>query len=105
MRIRIELRRNKGEWIARFRKQTGIVGQLATGRKEVEGRPVMYLHLAPVEPRQGLEPEPSPILFEPRITQVNGDEFRVMGWERVDLAIHLQEWDCEIVPAGKVGYR
>jgi len=105
MRVRIELRRNKGEWIARFRKQTGVVGQLSTGRKEVDGRSVLYLHLSQVERKCGLDAEPSPILFEPRITQVDGDEFRVMGWERVDLAIHLQEWDCEIVPSGCVGYR
>lgn len=71
----------------------------------MEGRPVLYLHLTEVERTCGFEPQPSPILFEPRITQVSGDEFRVMGWERIDLAIHLQEWDCEIVPPGKVGYR
>jgi hypothetical protein len=105
MRIRVELRRDRGEWIARFRPQIGIVGRLSTGRQEVQGRSVLFLHLSSVEPRQGAEPAPSPVLFEPRITMVDGDEFRVMGWELVDQAIHLQEWDCEIVPTGRVGYR
>ena len=44
----------------------------------------------------GLE-RPWPLLFEPRITALMGNEFKFIGWERCDRAWVLQEWDCELL--------
>jgi hypothetical protein len=33
MRVRVELRRDQGEWVARFRKQADLIGESATERR------------------------------------------------------------------------
>ncbi len=100
MRVRVELRRNAGRFIARFRKTEGFTGDLMTSRKEVWDRQIPYLTIS-LEPRQGYPNErlPGPELFEARVTEVTGEAIRFMGWEITkDLCWCVQEWDCEILP-------
>ncbi len=105
-RVRVERRRNAGRWIARFRKQTGFVGQLATGRREIEGRVFSYLYLTSMEPStHGVPPPATPLLFEPRIWDILGSEFHLLGSEYHELSWTLQEWDCEFLELGQSGYR
>jgi hypothetical protein len=38
-----------------------------------------------------------PELFEPKLVSWSGDEFKFIGFERMDRAWVLQEWDCELL--------
>lgn len=99
MRVRVELRRDAGRFIARYRKTDGFTGELMTMRKMVWDRQVQCLTIR-LEPRQGYPNEslPGPELFESKITEVSGDSIRFMGWEITkDLCWCVQEWDCEIL--------
>jgi len=100
MRCRVELRRNQGAWVARFRKQIDLIGELETGRREVDGRSVLFLHLLQMESPNGL-PVQSPVLYEPRVTDVLEDEIRFLGYERAPApgrSWHLQQWDVFLLP-------
>ncbi|MDM0076924.1 hypothetical protein QTH90_21120 [Variovorax sp. J2P1-59] len=95
MRVRVELRRNQGAWIARFRKQVDLIGELETGRREFDGRSVMFLHLLQMESPNGL-PVESPVLYDPKVTDVVDDEIRFLGFERAPPPSRvwtLQQWD------------
>ena len=97
MRVRVELRRQAGRFIPRFRPQAGFVGQLVAIRQKVQDREVRCLRVE-CEPRQGYPGERviGPVLYDVKIGDVmlveNGLE--LIGFEVVDGAIHLQEWDC-----------
>jgi hypothetical protein len=95
MKVRVELRRDRGRWIARYRKRAGVVGDLTTRRKVVHDRGVYYLTL------DGCESTPE--LYEPRVTEIFGDEMRFSGWEQTaDLAWVMQEWDVVLLPEPRV---
>jgi hypothetical protein len=98
MKVRVELRRKEGRFIARYRPQTGFTGHLITARKTVQDREVMYLSVRVDFPpgETDLRP-PGPELFEARITAVQDNEIRFMGWEVDDLSWHVQEWDCFVL--------
>lgn len=99
MRVRVELRRDAGRFIARFRKTEGFTGDLVTMRKMVWDRQVPYLTIN-VEPRQGYPSVrlPGPELFEARVTEVTGEVIRFMGWEITpELCWCVQEWDCTVL--------
>lgn len=99
MRVRVELRRQAGRFIARFRKTEGFTGDLTTMRKMVWDRQVPYLtiHLEPRQGHPGLR-LPGPELFEARVTEVSGDMIRFMGWEITpELCWCVQEWDCTML--------
>ena len=98
MRVRVELRRERGEWIARFRPQTGYTGTLALKHKVVDERQVQYLTVH-CEPRQGYPGErlPGPELFDPRLIGVTDDQLRFAGIELVERAWHAQQWDCFVL--------
>ncbi|RYH40009.1 MAG: hypothetical protein EON54_18610, partial [Alcaligenaceae bacterium] len=81
MRVRIELRRQDGVWIARFRKAVEMRGELISGIKEMGGRMALFVHLAPVELHPGQAPFVSPVLYEPKFASAFGNEFRLQGWE------------------------
>jgi hypothetical protein len=107
MRVHVELRRDAGRFIARFRKQEGFTGELLTRRKTLPDRTVVYLTVD-VEPKQGYPNEipPGPVLFEPRLIEVFGEDFRLTGWEITpDMAWHVQEWDCTVIDKRPERYR
>ena len=96
MRARVELRRSGGHFIPRFRPQTGFVGQLVSDRRKVQDREIRCLRVL-CEPRQGYPNETmvGPVLYDVRIGDVmlSADGLELIGFEVVDGAIHLQEWD------------
>lgn len=98
MRVRVELRRHAGKWIARFRKDEGYTGRLIVTHKTVQDRqiPCLTVH---VEPPQGYPHErpPGPELFEFKLTDALEDQLRFSGWELIDGCGHLQQWDCYLL--------
>ena len=106
MRVRVELRRNAGRFIARWVKTTGATGEMVNRRKAVWDRQVPYLTIY-VEPRQGYPNEnvPGPELFEPKVTAVTDDGFCLMGWEITpELCWCVQEWDCTVLDIQRPGH-
>ena len=99
MRVRVELRRNAGRFIARFRKTEGFTGELMTMRKMVWDREVPFMTIS-LDPKQG-HPNvrlQGPELFEARVTEVTGELIRFMGWEITpELCWCVQEWDCTVL--------
>lgn len=102
MRVRVELRRNKGEWLARFRPQAGFPGELVLRRVGVHDREVCCLTVK-VEPRQGFPEEviAGPELYDFRLTDVLQDQLRFAGFEIVERAWHAQQWDCFVLPGSR----
>lgn len=100
MRYRVELRRESGVFIPRFRPQEGVRGEMVTRRQHlIDDRWVVYVTIQ-CEPRpSSIQPIPeAPRLYEPRIIDSPPGEWRLMGWEIVGKAIHCQEWDCFELP-------
>lgn len=95
MRVRIELRRNQGQWVARFRKQTGFTGVLLVGHKSVQDRQIAFLTVR-VDYAQGFPDvrPPGPELYEFKLTDVLADQIRFSGWEIIDRTWFGQQWDC-----------
>lgn len=66
-------------------------GRLRMAFKEVEDRRIPCLILDDAD-------RPSwPLLFEPRCVSLIGKDMRWLGFEYVDRAWHMQEWDCEVL--------
>lgn len=63
-----------------------------TVRREHHDRQVWCLQLTDCETAK-------PELYEPRLTNVFGNEIRFMGWEITsEGAWVVQEWDCVLLP-------
>ena len=105
MRVRVELRRRNGIFLPRFKPQTGTKGQLKLVREEVHGRPTSILCLYPEQTQYTVRMAPfgddedvqaahRMALFEARITYVDEDQLRFLGFETaVNRAWVVQEWD------------
>lgn len=100
MRVRVELRRSGGSFIPRYRPQTGFTGQLVSERRKLQDREFRCLRVL-CEPRQGYPKESveGPVLYEVRFGEVMlaADGFEVYGFEVVNGAAHLQEWDVYLL--------
>ncbi|WP_218509746.1 hypothetical protein [Variovorax sp. dw_308] len=95
MRVRIEMRGKDGVWLAKFRKQVEIRGELVCGLREMGGRPVAFVHLSPLELLPNQAAYATPVLFEPKLCAAAGEEFSLQGWEQTEeRAWCAQEWDC-----------
>ncbi len=96
--MRVELRREKGEWIARFRPQTGFTGTLQVRHKVLDDRQLPYLTVL-CEPTQGYPGSrpPGPELFDFRLLEVLEDQLRFAGIEVIDRAWCAQQWDCFVL--------
>ena len=91
MRVQVRLRRDGGVYRQPYGQGHTGVGQLAmVYRPGSHDRPVPVLRLLGVG-------RAWPELFEPRLVDWMGKEFKFLGWERYGRAWVLQEWDCEVL--------
>lgn len=66
--------------------------------REVDGRLTPMLYLTRIERVCGNDPVPSPELYAPEFLDFSDYEFKLKGFEIVDLHQHVQEWDVKILP-------
>lgn len=109
MRVRVELRRDQGVFIPRYRPHNGYKGDLRLRHEDVGGRHIYVLCLYPHETQFTVRVAPfgeeehyeqlhRMELFEARITSVNDNELRFLGYEPTKTkAWVVQEWDVELL--------
>ena len=89
MRVTVHLRREGGV----FRQPYGLGGKasgdLHLTHVTADGRKIPALQLLGADQR-------IPRLFEPRVVELSADKIRFLGFERVERAWVMQEWDCEL---------
>lgn len=90
MRVRVSLRRDRGAYRPPYGQGASASGDLLLSHVTADGRKVAALQLLAAD-RQ------FPRLFEPRLVALSANQVRFIGFERVDNAWVMQEWDCELL--------
>lgn len=90
MRVRVNLRRDRGAYLALHGAGTAATGDLHLTHLTADGRRIPALQLLSADRHW-------PRLFEPRLVDLSANHLRFIGFERVDRAWVMQEWDCELI--------
>lgn len=90
MRVRVSLRRERGAYRPPFGQAAAASGDLHLTHLTADGRKIAALQLLGAD-RQW------PRLFEPRLAALSATQMRFIGYERVENAWVMQEWDCEVL--------
>lgn len=97
MKVRVEIRRKGGVFIHRYGMQKAIVGDLYLRREELGGRHLYVLCLFPDLKNFPHQSEKARLnLFEPHLTYMEETETRYIGYEVIDRAWVMQEWECTV---------
>lgn len=91
MQVRITLRREQGRWRPPYGMSGKATGRLRLTFTEAEDRRVPCLILNDADRLNW------PLLFEPRCVTLQGNSMRWLGFEYIDRAWHMQEWDCKVL--------
>lgn len=91
MRVTVHLRREGGAHRPPYGQGGKATGDLHLTHLTSDGRRVPALQLLGAD-RQ------LPRLFDPRLVELSAEKLRFLGFERVEAAWVMQEWDCEILP-------
>jgi hypothetical protein len=90
MRVKVQLRREGGAYCPPYGKGDTAIGQLSLMHRDASGRKVAC-------PAPGGAERAWPDLYEPRLAAWGGNEFKFLGYERLDRAWVMQEWECEVL--------
>lgn len=93
MRVRVRLRREAGAARAAYGLGHSCTGDLFLTYRTAGSRRVAVLQLLGAD-------RAWPNLMEPRVVALGGQQLVFVGYERHDKAWVLQEWECEVIPAG-----
>ena len=91
MRVVVHLRRQEGAYRPPYGQHPKPTGDLHLTHLTVDGRRVAALQLLGSD-------RPISRLFDPRLVELASDKLRFIGFERVERAWVLQEWDCQLLP-------
>lgn len=90
MKVQVRLRREGGAFRAPYGQGGQAAGDLHLTHRTSDGRRVPVLQLLGA-------PAGWPALFEPKLVALSAREFQFLGFERVDRAWVMQQWDCELL--------
>lgn len=90
MRVRVNLRREKGKPLPPYGQRLTATGDLHLTYITANGHKVQALQLLSAN-------RDCPRLFEPRLMALSTNVLRFVGFERDQDAWHMQEWECEVL--------
>lgn len=90
MRAKVSLRREAGKARPPYGQRASATGDLHLTYVTAHGRKVQALQLLGAD-------RDCPRLFEPRLVDLSTNILRFVGFERLDDAWVMQEWECELL--------
>lgn len=90
MRVRVCLRREGGRAKPPYGQRATATGDLHLTYITANGHKVQALQLLSAD-------RDCPRLFEPRLVALSANVLRFVGFERLDDAWVMQEWECELL--------